>query len=171
VRFIKIIDVIGYSGSGKTYLISKAIRLLKKQLNYNVAVIKNVKHHQIDIKGKDSHKYTESGAKYSIIRNNANDFGIFLKTKDDNLEIIYDWLNIGPINIDLLFTEGFRDLNHPTILCVKKLDEIESQLNKNVRIISGIICSNNLNEDNFRGIPILDLENQFQEVLKIFKIK
>jgi len=168
---MKIIDVIGYSGSGKTHLIAKAITQFRKQLNYNIVVIKNVKHHQIDNKGKDSHKFTESGALYSIIKNNANDFGIFLKLKDDNFEEIYEWLQKGPNNIDLLFTEGFRHLNHPTILCVSKIDEIESQLNENVKIISGIICSNISNNDSFTKIPILNLEKEFQRFLKIFKIE
>ena len=171
VIFIKIIDVIGYSGSGKTYLITKAIKLFKKQLNYNVAVIKNVKHHQIDNKGKDSHKFTESGASYSIIKNEVDEFGIFLKNKEDDFEKIYDWLQMGPYNVDLLLTEGFRHLNHPTVLCVSKLDEIESQLNESVKIISGRICSSILNNDSFTEIPILDLEKDFQRFLKIFKIK
>jgi len=171
VIIIKIIDVIGYSGSGKTHLITKAIKLFKKQLNYNVVVIKNVKHHQIDNKGKDSHKFTESGALYSIIKNKANDLGIFLKIKENDLEGIYDWLQKGPYIVDLLLTEGFRHLNHPTILCVSKLDEIESQLNENVKIISGIICSSILNNDSFTEIPILEIEKEFQRFLKIFKIK
>lgn len=168
--FIKIIDVIGYSGSGKTYLITKAIKMFKKQLNYNVAVIKNVKHHQIDEKGKDSYKFAESGASYSIIKNDVDDLGIFLKNKEDNFEKIYDWLQKGPYNVDLLLTEGFRHLNNPTILCVSKLDEIESQLTENVKMISGIICSNILNDDSFTDIPILDLEKEFQRFLRVFKI-
>ena len=171
VRLIKIIDVIGYSGSGKTHLITNAIKLFKKQLNYNVVVIKNVKHHQIDKEGKDSHKFTESGAIYSIIKNNTNDVGIFLKKKEDNFEEIYDWLQKGPSNVDLLLTEGFRHMNNPTILCVSKVDDIESQINENVKLISGIICSSILNIESFTEIPILDLEKEFQRFLEIFKIK
>ncbi|MHA1985931.1 MAG: molybdopterin-guanine dinucleotide biosynthesis protein B [Promethearchaeota archaeon] len=168
---MKIIDVIGYSGSGKTHLIANAIIQFKEQLNYNVVVIKNVKHHQIDNSGKDSHKFTESGALYSIIKNKANDFGIFFKIKDDDLEKILNWLQKGPSNIDLLFTEGFRHLNHPTILCVSKIEEIEPQLNDNVKIISGIICSNTLNKDNFAEIPLVDLKKEFQRFLKIFNLE
>jgi molybdopterin-guanine dinucleotide biosynthesis protein MobB len=171
VILIKIIDVIGYSGSGKTHLITKAIKFLKTQMNYNIVVIKNIKHHQIDKKGKDSHKFTESGASYSIIKNNVNDLGIFLNIKEEKLEEIFKWLQKGPYNVDLLLTEGFRHLNHPTILCVSNLDEIESQLNENVKIISGIICSNLMNIDSFMELPILDLEKEFQKFLKIFKIK
>ncbi|MCK4286526.1 MAG: hypothetical protein KAX18_10010, partial [Candidatus Lokiarchaeota archaeon] len=59
----------------------------------------------------------------------------------------------------------------PTILCVSNLDEIESQLTENVKMISGIICSNILNNDSFTEIPILDLEKEFQRFQKIFKIK
>ncbi len=168
---IKIIDVIGYSGSGKTHLITKAIKLFKTQMNYKIVVIKNVKHHQIDKEGKDSHKFTESGASYSIIKNNTNDLGIFLNIKEEKLEEIFKWLQKGPYNVDILLTEGFRHLNHPTILCVSNLDEIESQLNENVKIISGIICSNLMNIDRFTELPILDLEKEFQKFLEIFKIK
>ncbi len=171
VRLIKIIDVIGYSGSGKTHLITNAIKLFKKQLNYNVVVIKNVKHHQIDEKGKDSDKFTESGAIYSIIKNNSNDVGIFLKIKEDNLKELISWLQKGPYNIDLFLTEGFRDLNNPTLLCVKNLEDIEAQLNKNVKMISGIICTDKIQDVNMSDPPILDLEKDFPKFLEIFKIK
>ncbi len=171
VIVIKIIDVIGYSGSGKTYLITNAIKLLKTQLNYNIVVIKNVKHHQIDEEGKDSHKFTESGASYSIIKNNVNDLGIFLNVKEEKLEEIFNWLQKGPYKVDLLLTEGFRHLKHPTILCVSKLDEIASQLNENVKIISGIICSNIKMTNSFTRLPIVDLEKKFQRFLEIFKIE
>ena len=48
--------MIGYSGSGKTSFIVNAIKLLKINFSYSVVVIKNVKHHSIDKKGKDSTK-------------------------------------------------------------------------------------------------------------------
>jgi molybdopterin-guanine dinucleotide biosynthesis protein B len=168
---IKIIDVIGYSGSGKTHFITKVIKLLKKQLNYNVVVIKNVKHHQVDKKGKDSHKFTESGALYSIIKNNTNDVGIFLNIKEDNLKELINWLQKGPYIIDLFLTEGFRHLNHPTLLCVRNLEEIEPQLNKNVKMISGIFYSDKIQGDILSDPPILDLEKDFQKFLEIFNIK
>ncbi len=168
---IKIIDVIGYSGSGKTYFIAKAIELLKKQMNYKVAVIKNVKHHQIDKEGKDSYRFAESGALFSIIKNITNDIGIFLKIKEDNLDGLITWLQKGPYDIDLFFTEGFRHLNHPTLLCVKNLEEIEPQLKKNVKMITGIICSDEKYRDIIYDPPILELERDFQKFLEIFKIK
>ncbi|MHA1914885.1 MAG: molybdopterin-guanine dinucleotide biosynthesis protein B [Promethearchaeota archaeon] len=167
---IKIIDIIGYSGTGKTYFIMNAIKLFKQQLSYNVAVIKNVKHHQIDEKGKDSYIFTETGASYSLIKNNNNDMGIFLNTNDLPIEEIISWLQKGPDKIDLLLTEGFRNLNNPTVLCISSIDHIEPQLNKNIKMISGIICNNISEEKIIRDFPIVDIEKDFQEFRKIFGI-
>ncbi|MFX1327301.1 MAG: molybdopterin-guanine dinucleotide biosynthesis protein B [Promethearchaeota archaeon] len=167
---IKVISVIGYSGSGKTNFITLAIKLLKKNLNYNVAVIKNVKHHPIDEEGKDSYKFTEAGASYSVIRNVDNETAIFFKEEDKKLESIQNWLKSGPYKIDLLLTEGFRNLNHPTVLCVSNLNEIEEQLTENVKIISGVICSKDFNEKRIINLPIIDLEYTFPRFLKIFNL-
>ncbi|KKL92545.1 hypothetical protein LCGC14_1883610, partial [marine sediment metagenome] len=133
-------------------------------------VVKNIKHHQIDKEGKDSYKFTESGASYSIIKNNNNDYGIFLNVNEDNLKKIVNWVHQGPIQIDILLTEGFRTLDHPTTLCVRNLDEIEQQLNKNVKLISGIICSKNINTNTFSNLPILDIEKNFFKFKDLFQI-
>ncbi len=167
---IKVISVIGYSGSGKTNFILLAIKLLKEKLNYNVAVIKNVKHHPIDKKGKDSYKFTEAGAIFSVIHNVDNETAIFFKDKDNKLVSIQNWLAAGPYKIDLLFTEGFRNLNHPTVLCVSNSNEIKEQLTVNVKAISGVICSKDLSENSIRNLPIIDLENTFPRFLKIFNL-
>ena len=169
VILIKVIDVIGYSGSGKTYFITKAINLFKKQLNYNIAVIKNVKHHQIDKEGKDSYKFTQSGTSYSIIKNIHNDVGIFLNIDEKNIEKITKWIQKGPYKVDLILTEGFRDFNHPTALCVSNLEEVEPQLNENVKMISGMICSKGISIDYFSNLPIIDLEKDYQKFLEVFK--
>lgn len=45
---MKIISLIGFSGSGKTTFITNAIRFFKKKLNYDVAVIKYIHEHRVD---------------------------------------------------------------------------------------------------------------------------
>ena len=99
---IRIFDVIGYSGSGKTYFIMNAIKLLKHRLKFNVTVIKNIKHHQIDKKGKDSHIFTESGASYSIIQNLSKEVAIFLKAEEIGLDEFIKWLDTHPEFVDVL---------------------------------------------------------------------
>ena len=163
----KIISLIGFSGSGKTYFITRAIQLLKSELNLNVACIKNVHQHRIDEEGKDSKLFTEAGASYSIIKNQFNEHAIFVK-KEIKIETIIEWLKKAPIKIDLLFIEGFRKINYPTILCVKKAEEINPQLNPNVKMISGIINSDEYEEK--AEIPLVNIETGFQKFLKLFEI-
>ncbi|MBY8989126.1 MAG: molybdopterin-guanine dinucleotide biosynthesis protein MobB [Candidatus Lokiarchaeota archaeon] len=167
---MRIIDVIGFSGSGKTYFIMKAIELFKRQLKCNVTVIKNVKHHQVDEKGKDSHIFTKSGANYSIIQNINNEMAIFLKAEEIGFEKLIKWLEQGPYKIDIVFTEGFRDLNNPTVLCVNNIEEIKTQVAKNVKIISGAICAKEKVEDIPYNIPLINIEESFERFLDIFKI-
>jgi molybdopterin-guanine dinucleotide biosynthesis protein MobB len=167
---MRIIDVIGFSGSGKTYFIMKAIELFKIQLGYNVTVFKNVKHHQIDERGKDSHIFTKSGANYSIIQNLNNEMAIFLKAEEKGLENFIKWLEQGPYEIDIVFTEGFRYLNHPTVLCVSTIEEITSQISKTVKMISGTICGKKEVENHSFKIPVINIEENFETFLKIFNI-
>lgn len=166
---MKIISVIGYSGTGKTFLIVKAIILLKQQLNYNCSVIKNIHEHRIDTQGKDSYKFTDAGAQYSISRNKFNENVIFIK-KDIEIHNIIEWIEDGPLKTDILFLEGFRNLPFPAILCINDLPEIKPQLTNQVKMISGLITTkpNELQEE--IGIPIIDIHKEFDKFLNIFKV-
>jgi len=166
----KVIDIIGYSGSGKTFFITKAIKLFRKNLNYNIAVIKNVKHHPIDNKGKDSYLFREVGASYSVIQNRDFETAIFFNKKEDNINELLGWLEKGPNKIDLLLTEGFRDNNNPTVLCASNLEDINEQLGDNIKMISGLICQNEQENEKFLNLPIIDIENNFINFLDIFNI-
>lgn len=160
----------GYSSSGKTLFITTAIKLLRKKWNYNISVIKNVNHHPVDKKGKDSSRFKEAGAIYSVIQNNNNETAIFITLDDDKLIQLIEWLDLGPYKTDLIFTEGFRNLKNPTVLCVSNLDEIEQQLTENVKMISGVICSSETVKKNVFNIPIIDIKNQFLTFLNLFDI-
>lgn len=94
---------------------------------------------------------------------------IFSK-KELNIEEIIKWLLKGPFKIDLVFTEGFRSLEVPTIICLKELKELKPQYNENIKMISGLICAKNLDESNEFKLPIIDIQTDFDEFLKIFKI-
>ncbi len=167
---IKIISIIGFSGSGKTRFILNAIKLLKKHLNYNTAVIKNIHEHQIDKAGKDSYEYSQAGAFFSITKNVINETAIFIR-KEINIEQIAEWLSNSPFKINLIFLEGFRNSSYPTALCLKELEELKIQLDENVRMISGVICSKENRENSDLKIPIIDIKNNFNEFLEIFEIK
>ncbi|NVM34450.1 MAG: molybdopterin-guanine dinucleotide biosynthesis protein B [Candidatus Lokiarchaeota archaeon] len=167
---IQIIDVIGYSGSGKTSFIVSAIKSLKKNFSYNIVVIKNVKHHPIDKKGKDSYKFIEAGASYSVIQNINNETAIFVENKDLKFKSLLNWVKNGPYKVDIIFTEGFRDLYNPTVLCISELNEIEEQLTESVKIISGNICLGDLKRKEILNLPIIDIENEFLKFVNIFTL-
>ncbi len=166
---MKVISVIGYSGSGKTHLIEFIIKKFKTEFNLEVSVVKNIHKHRIDEKGKDSFKFSEAGAIFSVIKNKFNQNAVYLNKKI-SLEALINWLNKGPYNVDLIILEGFRNVSYPTILCVKELQDIDSQLNKNVKLISGLITLNKFSEERESQIPIFSIIQNFERFTKIFNI-
>jgi molybdopterin-guanine dinucleotide biosynthesis protein MobB len=130
-----------------------------------------VKHHQIDDQGKDSYNFTKSGASYSIIKNEGNDAAIFVNLSEFNFESVIEWLQKGPYELDLVFTEGFRNFKHPTVLCISDFEEIKPQLNKHIKMISGIICQKPRGGFNPTELPIVNIETDFHQFLEIFKIR
>jgi len=166
---MKIISVIGYSGSGKTYLIEKIIRKLKVELNLEVSVIKYIHEHRIDERGKDSFRFSESGAVFSIINNKFGESAIFLK-KEINLDELIIWLDQSPFNMEIIIFESFRNLPYPTILCVKELKDVKEQFTENVKMISGLITKSEITQSEEVDLPVVDLDKDFKEFCKIFKI-
>jgi len=170
---IRLINVIGYSGSGKTQFIINAIELLKKTLNYEVAVIKNIDEHQIDKESKDSYKFSKAGASFSITKNINDETTIFIK-KELSIKKLTKWMESGPFNIDLIFTEGFRTLEVPTVLCVKNVKELKPQFNNYITMISGIICSTSYPKsivvDDKLEIQIIDIQENYNIFIKLFNL-
>ncbi len=148
-----------------------AIKLLKKKLNYNVAVIKNIHEHQIDKEDKDTFKYGEAGAVFSITQNINNETTIFLK-KEIELEKLLNWIVNCPYKINLIFIEGFRNLKYPTILCLKEWNNLKPQLTDNIKVISGIVCSKNHKKSKTINldIPVIDIKENFNEFIEIFNL-
>ena len=166
---MKIISVIGYSGSGKTYIIEKIIRKLKVELNLEVGVIKYIHEHRVDEKGKDSFRFSESGAVFSIIKNKFDEIAIFLK-KEINLDELITWLDQSPFKMEIIIFESFRNLPYPTVLCVKEFKAIKEQLSENVIMISGLITKSEFAQNEELDIPVVDVDKNFKEFCKIFKI-
>jgi molybdopterin-guanine dinucleotide biosynthesis protein B len=166
----KVIGLVGYSGSGKTYLIENAIRLLKQNLKIKIAVIKYIHEHQIDKEGKDTFKYLKAGGNYAITKNIFNETTVFTRKQID-LPQIMNWISKGPFEIDLFFIEGFRNLEYPTILCVKELGDIKPQLNTHVKMISGLICKKKEEISTNIDIPFVNINEDFQKFLEIFDLK
>ncbi|TFG23200.1 MAG: hypothetical protein EU532_13695 [Promethearchaeota archaeon] len=167
---MKTISLIGYSGSGKTFFIEQAIKKLKDQLNLNSGVIKNVHTHPVDVEGKDSHRFIVSGAEFALIKNNKKQNALFFN-KIVDLELLIEWIEKGPFEVDVLFIEGFRNLQISSILCVQNEADIKSQISNEVKLISGLISTKKDFTKKYHEIPVINIENDFQIFKGTFQIE
>ncbi|MHA1270532.1 MAG: molybdopterin-guanine dinucleotide biosynthesis protein MobB [Candidatus Helarchaeota archaeon] len=130
-------SIVGYSKSGKTYLIEHIIQYLI-QKEYTVGVIKSIHHpgFGIDIKEKDTTRYSDAGAiLISYIAPDSS--GIIYKLKDQNKKIFSLFEN----EVDFVILEGFTNINFiPQFVLIKEPQDFDKFINFNtVGIYSHIL--------------------------------
>lgn len=108
---VPIISVVGRSNSGKTTLVVKLLRELKKR-GYRVATIKHSGHSfDIDQPGKDTWEHYEAGADVVVISANEKMAIIERVAGEITLDDLAKKIN----NVDLIITEGYKRGNKPKI--------------------------------------------------------
>jgi molybdopterin-guanine dinucleotide biosynthesis protein MobB len=107
---MKIIQVVGSSGSGKTTFIRKLIPELKKQ--GTVAVVKHLGEHTFTIEeGKDTTVFFETGADISVgIDSHKAIAAIRKNSLEDVLRMLFNQ------GIDFAVVEGFKQRRYPKIV-------------------------------------------------------
>ena len=107
---MKIIQVVGYSNSGKTTFIKNMIPELKKK--GNVAVVKHLGDHTYTIEeGKDTTVFFNAGADISVgIDSDKAVAAIRKNTLDDVLGMLLDQ------HMDFAIIEGFKQRSFPKIV-------------------------------------------------------
>ncbi len=121
---VTIISISGKQNAGKTTLIKDLIPKLKEQ-GYRVGTLKyNIRKFDIDHEGKDTYKYSNSGAD-SVAISTQNEFVVMKKmaTPPTLHEIIETYLN----DVNVVFVEGYREDDYPRIRI------IDSQETKTVK--------------------------------------
>ena len=106
---IPVIGFAAWSGTGKTTLIEKIVRELKKR-GIRVAVIKHDAHKfEIDKEGKDSWRFTQAGADMMLISSDTKTAIIEQRqrTFEENLSMLHD--------VDIILVEGYKQENIPKI--------------------------------------------------------
>jgi len=143
----------GPSNSGKTTLVEKIAQILIKQRK--VAIIKNDPKDkaQFDVEGKDSHKFSQTGAEVVITSpTRTTYFSQREKTLDDIVAMINDF--------DILLVEGLKTLPLPRIAVFRnKIDESYFTCSEAIAIDDSIDITQYSIPD---GIDILDLNNNSQ---------
>ena len=145
----------GPSNSGKTTLVEKIAKTLI--VDRKVAIIKNDPKDkaQFDVEGKDSHKFSQTGAEVVITSpTRTTYFSQKEKTLDDIVNMINDF--------DILLVEGLKTLPLPRIAIFRnKIDESYFNCSEAIAIDESITLSDyNLPEH----ITVLNL-NDTQEII------
>jgi molybdopterin-guanine dinucleotide biosynthesis protein B len=104
------IGIVGPSNSGKTTIMTELVRLIK-QRGLTVATIKH-SHHNLNLPAKDSTKYLEAGADFSLALGN-NGANLSLPRGDRSAKEWAAWLFP---DADVVLVEGWRSEGLPSII-------------------------------------------------------
>jgi len=117
----KILQIIGYAGTGKTTIICLLLEKLSKE-NFNCATIKSSRKHSYSFSKKDSDEFLKAGSNLSIVVLD-NTTQITINEQIKLQQLITEISNI--CNPDFLIIEGFKDEKYPKLViwAEKILDE------------------------------------------------
>ena len=119
---IPVASIVGKSNSGKTTLIEKLIRELKKR-GYRVATIKHNRHgFDIDHEGKDSWRHKKAGAQMTVI---ASPIQVAVIEDTDRDYGISDLIDNYIHDVDIVLIEGFKNNPYPKIEVFRHASEHE----------------------------------------------
>lgn len=107
-----IISFVGLSDVGKTTVLEKVVRELKKR-SYRVAVVKHDVHgFDIDRPGKDTWRFAQAGSDVVVI-SSKNKMAMIKRT---DKELSLDQLEEQVISdVDLILTEGYKSADKPKV--------------------------------------------------------
>ena len=143
----------GPSNSGKTTLVEKVAKILIEERK--VAIIKNDPKDkaQFDVEGKDSHKFSQTGAEVVITSPTRT---TYFSQREKTLDDIVSMVN----HFDILLVEGLKTLPLPRIAIFRnKIDESYFDCSEAIAIDESITLSDYSIPE---GIDILDLNNTTQ---------
>jgi molybdopterin-guanine dinucleotide biosynthesis protein B len=110
---MKVMGIVGWSGSGKTSLMIEVLPLLKR----NGLVVSTMKHahHRFDLDkpGKDSFRHREAGAREVLVV--ASSRWVLMHESLDEPEPSIESLIERMTPVDLLLIEGFKTHHHPKL--------------------------------------------------------
>ncbi len=109
---MKVISVVGYSGSGKTWFIERLVKALSDK-GYRVATIKHDIHgFEIDQPEKDSYRHRMAGAR-KVILSSPTRFAVIEEVEEERgVEDIVDRFCR---DVDVVITEGYKRGPYPKI--------------------------------------------------------
>jgi molybdopterin-guanine dinucleotide biosynthesis protein B len=174
---LPIIAVIGASGSGKTTLIEYLISHLSKE-GLRIGTIKHVHHpgFTIDVKGKDTWKHSQAGAKI-VVCAAPNEITIIKKRDSSSKYEMERIINlVKDEELDLLIIEGFHSLIAKRqdifkIITTNDEEDLRQKLTDTedpILAIAGLITKQKTAALGIE-IPLIDIDSDGEEILKLVK--
>ena len=140
---MKIIGLVGWKNSGKTFFAQKIITKLKL-LNYRISSIKHAHHDfEIDKLNSDSFLHRKSGSEQVIISSSKR-WAKIVELKDQkekSLEELIDQLE----KTDIVIVEGFKKENHPKLEIINDSDHELGFMFEKITNVIGIISDIQIN--------------------------
>ena len=156
----KVIGVVGWKDVGKTFFVTKIIKLLVNK-GFKVGSIKHA-HHDFDIDqhGTDSYKHRIAGSNQVIISSSKRWAKIIEnnKKKEKSLDQLINEFQ----DIDIVVVEGFKKENHPKIEIIANNSQI---INSELKNIVAFVSDEMLNS----SIPVFkknDIESLVEFIIK-----
>lgn len=118
----RVMQLVGFSDSGKTTLLTKLIPLLQGE-GLRVGVIKHDGGHdfELDQPGKDTWRYREAGA--SLVAISSQTKTAIIEQQPLPLEQLVE--RMAQAGADLVLVEGFKQAGYPKLLLVRKQEDRE----------------------------------------------
>ncbi|WP_216831300.1 molybdopterin-guanine dinucleotide biosynthesis protein B [Alkalihalobacterium elongatum] len=154
---MKIIQVAGFSNSGKTTLIEKLVVRLQNE-DIRVSVIKHHGHENrlatLD-NGKDSARFREAGAQgTTVVAGNT----VQIHFNNENKWSVDDALRLQQfINIDVVIIEGFKTEPFPKVVIIRRDDDL--QLLKQLENIQAVLLWDNIKLTTQLKVPTFLLDD------------
>ena len=140
---MKVIGIIGWKNSGKTYLAQKIIKKLT-QKGLNISSIKRAHHNfNIDMPNSDSYLHRQSGSKQVII-SSSKKWAKITELNNKKEKTLIELLNELE-STDIVIVEGFKKENHPKIEIISQNSNIiNNEINNVVAIVADNIFDYNI---------------------------
>jgi molybdopterin-guanine dinucleotide biosynthesis protein MobB len=175
---LKIIQLLGYSGSGKTRVITQLTEALSSR-GSKVGVLKHLHDDAftVDSRGKDTRKFARAGASV-IVASSPNELAIIKRgsSKKNSINSLIEMVRRD--GVEYLFVEGFyEELENydlkKTILCARTTKEAASLLarHKGTPICILVKSIKNLGSLGNPKIPLVRLPADIDLILKMIPLE
>ncbi|MED4753264.1 molybdopterin-guanine dinucleotide biosynthesis protein B [Brevibacillus choshinensis] len=157
-----VLQLVGYSDSGKTTLLTKLIAHFE-QSGMRVGVVKHDGGHDFewDQQGKDTWRYREAGA--SLVAITSETKTVIHEQRPTPLPQLIERLT--QAGADLILVEGFKREGYPKLVLLRKAEDLE--LLHIVTAIKGIVTWEPIATDKWPQLSIQDDEAIYQFVKRL----